>query len=159
VDPKPQGGFARFERAMGDVLWPLVLPVLERDPSVLVDNLRAELLGGDPRATHVRASSMAKGAVASLFHPMREVSRSREALHRVHRYLTAWPSDAVLASKPEHLQYHLEHRLHELYILRERLRAFAKEVRCIYRANPLAEGLKGAFVTLDEAIRSTFVVG
>jgi len=71
-----------------------------------------------------------------LYNGFREISDSYYSLLDIETYIGRFPYSKTKISKVRHMSYHIECYLNEVYILKERLKAYITKVGRLYRNDP-----------------------
>jgi len=73
---------------------------------------------------------------SKLYIGFREISDSYYSLSDIETYIGRFPYSKTKISKVRHMIYHIESYLNEVYVLKERLKAYITTVRRLYKKDP-----------------------
>jgi hypothetical protein len=152
----------KFQRRLVDGLSAYLQREIPARKQEIIDQLRAQVESGAPRRPLGAPPTRREQFLATLRELTIEVVDSIEGLRDVHRYLHAFPAESDSAARIRYLKYHLEHRLHELFILRDRLLRLAKRLERSYKRDPragvVAETTRQIGTAVSEAFRGPTAV-
>jgi len=152
-----ESGFAKFKSAMVKAAMPFI-EAAHRDKkqreafrevlgNILFDTPGPRYLEMDIPAT--------ERALYRLFFGLGEIEECVEVLREIPFYMRRFPPKEFKVSRTRFLRYHIGNYLNEVYILRERLKAYHKIVQRVYRRHlQVLERLRPQVQKLEEIVNS-----
>ena len=93
---------------------------------------------------------------SALYNGFREISDSYYSLLDIETYIGRFPFSKTKISKVRHMIYHLECYLNEVYILKERIKAYITKVGRLYKKDPkhseVLKKMRPLFPLIDNAL-------
>ena len=146
------GGFERYQHEVIEAIKPLAVRSLDlmqgRLPSILFGFPRSDT-GGPPRSPR-------DAFVGKVFFGFSEVSNSYDHLSNIAIYIRRSPPSSLGVSRVSYFRFLVESYLHELYLLKERLVAYAKVLARAYRRDSDCEQITSTLSKLQNFVESTF---
>jgi hypothetical protein len=149
--------YEKFTAATIKVAQSLIRPVMGADRTTsglteVFENTMFDLSG--PRTLDRPQLTPLQTFQEKLFYQYLEIDKSFNALKDIELYVGRFPYKGAV-SRPNHLRYHVENHLHEIYVLRERLVKYVKVVRRAYRSDPTAAEIRYALQALEAFIEKS----
>lgn len=100
--------------------------------------------------------------LGKIFRAVIEIEQAKNALVDISIYIRSFPYKSKKLSRSRYLRYHVENYYNEIYLLKERIKAFANILKKAYRkekAGVAVEGVISALLThLNETLKSVIEV-
>jgi hypothetical protein len=125
--------YARFQIAMIESAQAVIMPALEENRDALSEVLKNTILGGRGPKSLAREPTAEEQFFAVVFQGFIEIDKSLETLADIAVYIRRFPFRDAKSSRDRYLQFMIEAHFAEIYVLRERLKAYLKKVMRQYK--------------------------
>jgi hypothetical protein len=149
-------GLSKFQKAILEAAKQHWMPLVEEHKEEFGEAIKNHLFDLNGPRHLTRHQSSREQYFARIFRGFTEISTSLETLDDIAFYVRRFPFEGTRITRERYLQYHVETHYSEIYILRERLKAYITIFRRQFRKDPQLSNVEkqcdALTTTLDTAL-------
>lgn len=146
-----------FSSAMLDAITPIISRSTAQEREDVGARLMATLHGRSFASIEGRAPKLSRDEhfATRMFRSFNEVHTCTERLKDFETYISRFPFSATRVTRSAYLQLIVEGHLHELYILRERLCSWLKQIARSYKSDARSLEISRTTIRLDSLVKAS----
>ena len=125
-------GNAKFDECVTRAFNKLVVPTIETHMDEMADRLINHILGLDVTKTNLLPRTKEYNILWLIISGTSEIQEVYESLLDVEIYIRRFPYKGTRVTKPRYLRYIIENYLNQVYVLKQRLKIFLKDIEKLY---------------------------